>query len=613
MGSQRVIMERQRYWARRVSRRRALVGAATGGLGVAGLAIAGCGDDGEQKATTPGEQKQEEIKSILWPRTDTTAQATKGGIFASYTTADVTNLDPLASPSYTANVVGAWLYPRLLRYKPGYRVPATGEVEGYFAESWQQPEPTRVILKLRTNGKWDERAPTNGRPIDAEDVVFSWKKFAAKGAVRKDIVKLPDNPQAPVESCAAIDANTVEFKLAFPYAPMLSALAYNRYVQIMPRESEGGFDPRNETRGGGPWVLSNYQRNVKFEYRQNPNYWDKANVFLDGFDFPIVAEYAAGLAQFRAKRVWSFAVRQEDIVATRKDLPELAIDQGAFARTNWCIHFGMQPDSPFRDERVRQAASLLIDRDAWIDTFYNVSEFKREGYPTQVRYHSHISSGEEGLWVDPRSAEMGAGAKFFTFDPFEARKLLAAAGYPNGIDTEIRWVGTPLFGTLFPKQAELFKGMLEEGGLFRLKQLNPDYQTEYAPKIHFGKGDFKGIAVDPTSLYPDVDQFIFALYHSQGSYQQVAWQGTGGDTQSERMIEQQRQELDPKKRAAIIKDWQKYMAVKMQMIPWPGQSPGYSLFWPWIGNAGVFRQWDGESGRDTTETKIWFDKSKYTG
>ena len=50
----------------------------------------------------------------------------------------------------------------------------------------------------------------------------------------------------------------------------------------------------------------------------------------------------------------------------------------------------------------------------------------------------------------------------------------------------------------------------------------------------------------------------------------------------------------------------------MPMMPYPGQAETFSLFWPWIGNYGVFRAWDAEAGREGTETTLWFDKSKYT-
>ena len=609
------------YWQRRYSRRGVLTKGATAGVGAAGLALVGCGggDDEEEEpldlesVPTADPTKQQQAQSILSPREDTTAKATKGEIYQAYTTADATNLDPLASPSFTANAWGSWYYPRLLSYKPGYKVPSTGDVQGYLASSWEQAEPTRVIFKLRPNATWENKAPLNKRAIDAEDVAFSWTKFAAQNTSRKDLAKLPDNPSGPVESVKAIDKSTVEFKLQYPYAPFLSAMAYSRYLQVMPRESEGGYDPRNETRSGGPWILDNYQRSVAFQMRKNPDYWDANNVLLNGFDIPIIPEYAAGLAQFRAKKIWSFAVRQEEIIQLKKDLPELALDQAAFGRTCWMTYFGQKPGTPFADDRVRRAASMLLDRDLWIDTFYNVSQFRTEGYPTEVRYHSHISSGWEGLWVDPKSDAMGEGKANFTKNVAEAKKLLEAAGFTSPIESEIAWIATGQYGTTFPKNAEVIKGMLEESGLFKLKQVNPDYQTDYLPKYYFAKGDFNGIAVGATTQYPEVDQFLYAYYHSKGARQKTSFQGTTIDQKSDDMIDAQRKELDAGKRAQMIKDWQKYTATKMPMIPYPGQSPAFSLFWPWVGNYGVFRAWDTESGRDTTETKLWFDKSKYTG
>lgn len=155
--------------------------------------------------------------------------------------------------------------------------------------------------------------------------------------------------------------------------------------------------------------------------------------------------------------------------------------------------------------------------------------------------------------------------------------------------------------------------MLEESGLFKLKQVNPDYQTDYLPNYYFAKGNFKGIAVGASTQYPEVDQFLFSYYHSKGARQKTTFQGENGDTKLDGLIEAQRQELDAGKRKTIIQDIQKHMAAEMPVIPYPGQSPTFSLFWPWIGNAGVFRSWDGESARNTNETKLWFDKSKYTG
>lgn len=256
---------------------------------------------------------------------------------------------------------------------------------------------------------------------------------------------------------------------------------------------------------------------------------------------------------------------------------------------------------------------MVIDRDGWIDTFYNVDQFEKEGYPIDVRHHSHISAGWDGMWVDPRSDDIGPGKKYWEYNVNEAKKLLESTGIKLPIETEIAWISTGQYGTTFPNQAELLKGMLEASGLFKLQQVNPDYQTEYLTKYYFGKGDFKGIAIGASTQYPEIDQFLFSYYHSSGSRQKVAFQGGDGDAESDKLIEQQRQETDPAKRIEIIKNWQRHVAETMPMIPYPGQANTFALFWPWLGNYGVFRSWDAESTRDTTEPHLWFDESKYTG
>ncbi len=203
-------------------------------------------------------------------------------------------------------------------------MPANGEVQGYLAQSFDSGADAGGVQAAPERGVADT-APLNKRQIDAEDVVFSWEKFAAKSTSRKDLAKLADNPGGPVESVKAIDKTTVEFKLAYPYAPFLSAMAYSRYLQIMPRESEaGGYDPRNEMRSGGPWILQNYQRNVIFQYRKNPDYWDADNSTWTASTSRSSRCMRRGWRSSVRRRCGASRCGREDVIATKKDVPDLA-------------------------------------------------------------------------------------------------------------------------------------------------------------------------------------------------------------------------------------------------------------------------------------------------
>jgi ABC-type transport system substrate-binding protein len=625
------------YWElpgnRRVSRRGILHSATVGIGGVAfAAACGGSNSNGNKPAANQGPASGSgasftpaavgtaqatsapAVQSKFIPRTNTTAQAVPGGTWASYTTADVTNLDSITSPSFTAAVAAAYMYPRLINFKAGASVPADGSVTPGFAESWEQPDQSTTIMHLRKNAIWDRRAPTNGRQVDSSDVVFTWNRFADKSP-NKNYLNNAVDPNAPIKSMEAVDQYTVKINQAFPFAPLLAYLAFGNWFRVYPKESDGGFDPKTDTRGFGPWILQNYQRSVVFQYKRNPDYYlkDQKLPFLDGIDYPIIAEYAAGLAQFKAKKVWTFAVRQEDIVDTYQGQPELLIDKNAFLRSSPSIlNFGLRPGSPFLDKRVRQAVSMLVDRDTWIDTFGNVNNFNKAGFGVNVRWHSHISSGEEAYWVDPKSAAAGNGGKNFQFNQAEAKKLLQAAGQTLPVQTDIVFISTGEYGTIWPQYGQAFKGILEDGGLFKLNVVNPDYQTEWVPKYVYSKSDFNGFGVSPIYTYPDVGGSMYGVYHTNGRYGYGSFQGKQGDPQSDQLIEAQLKEFDTGKRKAIIQDWQKYMADQMTAVPFPGQAETFTLQWPWLSNFGAYRIWlDGDA--DESLIYRWFDKSKFTG
>ncbi len=616
---------RDNYWerarARRYSRRTVLGGAVAGSVGlVVGAACSGDDDksDNLDNAPTASAAKQEEVKSWLWQGVDTTGQAKKGGILNWFYSGDITNLDPLSATSYSVNYQTNFMYPALLQFKMGHLKPATNELTANLAESWQQPDPLTIIFKLQPKARWDDKL--NGRAIDADDVVFSWKKYAAKGQTRIDLANSA-SPDAPIVSVEAVDKSTVKFNLAFPMAATLGQLAYTRNLLVMPRESEGpsvpnGYNPLTETRSGGPWILDSYQRSVAFKYRRNPNWWDADKVWMDGIDMPIITETAVYLAQLRAGKLDYFPPPAKDLIQLHKDIPELRVVAGGFTKSCYQLDFGMRPNSPFRDPRVRQAASMLIDRDAFLDNWNNVSDFKKEGYPMETAYNSNLSAGWGApYWVDPKSPDMGEGAKSFTFNVAEAKKLLSAAGYTGPISTEIAWIPEGYYGTDFPKWAETFKGFFEADGLFKLKQVNPPYATEYLPKYYWNKADFEGIAVAATTDYPaDPDGHIFSYYHSRGSREKVAFQGKETiDTKSDKMIEDQRRELDSKKRIELIREWQRYAATQMPIIPFPGKATPFGMAWASLASYNEWRDWDWESQHNEQAVHHWLDVSKRPG
>jgi ABC-type oligopeptide transport system substrate-binding subunit len=181
-------------------------------------------------------------------------------------------------------------------------------------------QPRQAILKLRPNAVWEDKAPLNKRPIDADDVVFSWKKFAALSTSRKDLVMLPDNPTGP-SSAARRRTRTPSSSPPVPYAAALTrllAVSADHAARIRWR-----VRPEERDLLRRPFTLANYQRSVKFEYRR-ANYWAAKDIFLDGYD-PHHPEYAAGLAQFGQEGLTFRRTGRRH--PAEEGLPDLLLDQ----------------------------------------------------------------------------------------------------------------------------------------------------------------------------------------------------------------------------------------------------------------------------------------------
>ena len=283
-----------------------------------------------------------------------------------------------------------------------------------------------------------------------------------------------------------------------------------------------------------------------------------------------------------------------------------------FTQGGQSIRFGWLPESPFRDERLRQAASMLIDRNLFIDTFYNTQAFEKSGLSTPRRWHTVIPVGYDDFWLDPQDAKkFGENYKYYAYNPAEAKKLVQAATGGKGVDTEFIWTANG-YGAEFNRMAEVLHQMWTSTGDFRMKNVNPDYQSEWRPRFNRNYGQYSGISMGSAgSGTPDVDGQIIARLHS-GDNERTGHVAEDGkpDQTLEKLIADQRKELDLKKRQALIYEIQRYSAKKMYWLMDAGEALGFALAWPWLGNWRVYRSWTGGAESVEIEPYYWVDESK---
>jgi ABC-type transport system substrate-binding protein len=623
------------YWSRvlqrRINRRRAL--ATTGAGTLATLFLAACGGDstGSPTATTssgssssgasastgasgagpttapttaPAATVAPTPTGLLSMPEDTTAQAVKGGDYPTYRTDDAVTLDPISNTSSLSWDDMLHVYSHLT--KAGLKSNQASAFEGDAAESWEiAPDGSKVTFKLRSNMLFDPRPPTNHRAMTAQDVKWSFDAFAGVSPYRGEIFN-SESAAAPITSVEAPDDQTVVLNLAFPYGGIIEMVGYINYFYIVPVEADGGFDPRGDMRGSGPYRLKSWMPSIGFEYERNEDWYVKDRPFFDTVSKKIIQDYAAGLTQFETKNLWWFDLNQEDILRMKQDHPELVMlqqQEGELGSTNLrstpYIAISKRADSPLSDVRVRQAASMLIDRDAWIETFYNTSEFEKAGLPVELLWHGHLPAGAPS-WLDPKTSDIGEGQKYFQFDPESAKQLMSAAGQ-EGVELDYFYQNRPANASI----NEVLYSMLQEGGLFKLNPSQLDYATEWRQTCQYSAGeDYTGFCFDNSGAFNE-EAYMVAKYTPEGKYA-VSYLPIEGVTDA---VLAARMELDPDARSEKIKAIEKKLAVDWYDIPMPGLSREFSLRWPWLKNQGVFNS-GGPTAYDFAY--FWYDKSQQT-
>lgn len=582
------------YWQsvanRRVSRRSAVLTVGAAGFGATLLAACGGGSSTKEKTA-----------SLVASPIDSTKSAVRGGIYKASLAADLQTFDPMftSTPSGTPTNLA---YSRLFMVKPGILEPTNGDIIGDFVQSWEfSGDKLTLTTKLRPDSKAGPTAPVNGRLLDSADVLFSWNRYAATATSRATLSNAA-SPAAPIVSVSAPDPQTVVWKLSQPLAATLALMGTSNTgnLFIVPKEAESAIDLRREQIGSGPWYLSEYSPSTRLVYKRNPGYYDKDHPYADALELPIISEYATGLAQLKAGALYTYGVHGEDIISVKNETPDLVIHLTDVTVDGVKAFYGAKPSpaekTPFRDERVRQAFSMSWDRDLWIDTFYNVSQFQASGVPIETRWSSALRASDyQGWWIDPRSKDFGENSKYYKRDLTAAKALLSAAGFTNGLDVDAHYVTTGEYGVDFNKHIEVLLGFANEVGI-RAKTVPVNFNTEWRPQYADAQGNFEGMSfrVSAVGGNPDEGEKLYAEYNSKAGIQFTGFDPSGkgtfaGDPKMDDLTNQLRVEFDPQKRMALAQEVQRYNGQKQYNTLTPGGATGLGVSWPAVQNRDVYR------------------------
>jgi peptide/nickel transport system substrate-binding protein len=480
------------------------------------------------------------------------AETPKRGGTLSLRTWDPPHFDHMLTISYKTHIPLTFTHSRLLKHKAGPGVtPGTFPIEGDLAESWMQPTETTYVFKLRKGVRWHPKPPVNGRELTADDVVYTVDRFlTVKGNANAYML-------SSVAKVEPLDRYTVKFTLKEPFAWFLEVLANPMAVAIVAKEAvdkAGDLKKWEAVIGTGPYMLDSYRPNVGLTLVRSPSYFLAGLPYIDRVEMSIDEDNASRMAAFLAGKYdlgWEFpgTINRTDWVQIKDGLKQKrpSLKTMEFP-SNVMTHISMRTDHPpFNDARVRQAMSLAINRQDIIDSLFEGAGVYNPPVPAALKE-----------WSIPMS-QLGEGAKYYRYDKAEAKRLLAAAGHPNGFAGNVCF--TSYGSTLLVDTAQvLLKNLKDIGIEARLDQ--KEYGA-YISTCFYGK--FESMTYGPQTPFLEPDNFLYGQYYPG----ELKNQSHSNDPVVADLLVRQRRTFDLAKRRAVIHEIQQHLAKQQYYVQLP--------------------------------------------
>jgi peptide/nickel transport system substrate-binding protein len=488
------------------------------------------------------------------------AQTPKRGGTLALRTWDPPHWDHMLTISYKTHIPLTFTHSRLVKHKAGPSVvPGTFPIEGDLAESWTQPNDTTYIFKLRRGVRFHNKPPVNGREMTAEDVRYTIERFlTVKGNANAYMLKSLDKVEA-------VDKYTVKFTLKEPFAWFLDVLANPIATGIVAKEAIEKFGDQKKAEaviGTGPYMLDSYRPNQGITLGRNPAYFVPGLPYIDKVEMTVDEDNASRIASFLAGRYdlgWEFpgTVNRTDWVQIKDGLKQKRPNLRTVEfPANVMSHISMRADQkPFSDVRVRQAMSMALDRQRIIDDILEGVGVVNPPVPAALK--------DWTVSID----QLGEGAKYYKYDPAEAKKLMAAAGYPNGFQGSVCF--TTYGSTVLVDSVQLVLKNLKDIGIDAKLE-----QKEYGAYISTCfYGNFPSMTYGPQTPFLEPDNFLFGQYYPG----ETKNQSHSNDPVVADMLVRQRRTFDMAKRKELITDIQKHLAKQQYYVQAP--SAVYIAVW----------------------------------
>jgi oligopeptide transport system substrate-binding protein len=427
------------------------------------------------------------------------------------------------------------------------------------ARAWEVSEGgRRYVFHLRDDARWSD-----GRPVTAGDFEYAWKRvLASDGATESGLLNTIRNarafhsgevPDPGGVGVQAVDPVTLAVELEEPTGYFLHLLAMNAAYPVPQHTVEVHGESWAEVGNivtNGPFQVEPPREEGSMTLVRNPHYHgrftgnlERAEVLANFEDDAAALDtYAAGgldiLHLTRRPQSQRDRARQRhagDLVLA----PPLVTVYVAFDASR----------SPFDDRRVRRALVMAINRELLFDEI-------AAGIESLLALDGFVPPGMPG-----HSPQIG-----LTYDPKQARQLLAEAGYPGGrgfpgIDAFTASQMKPGAGHLQRQWRENL-GIRIEWHIAENWARLIDRWEEQAPQMHM---------VGWSAGYPDPHSYLGEWLDSSGWRNEVY----------EGLLEKAGRVMDQAKRMRLYQEADRVLMEEAPVMPWI-HVPRQVLIKPWV-------------------------------
>ncbi|MEO8696767.1 MAG: ABC transporter substrate-binding protein [Acidimicrobiales bacterium] len=363
---------------------------------------------------------------------DPTAQADRTVFLKVVTSTGPQQLDPARSTFPCDSDDLALIYDTLIREQPD------GSYGPGLAESWKTVDANTFELKLKANVKFQDGTAFNAQAVKA---ALDRSRTLTTSTLAK--------PLAFISGVEAVDDLTVRLRLSEARAGTLPALLADRAGMVPSPAAvakDGDKYGANGAVGAGPYRYVELTPGTHIKLERWDGYNDPKTQLLGGYEsFGVSVQFQ--VEQLKKGDLNYAALNEASFPDVKKAADEGAIKYVVDPTTQYMQFFVNPGAAPFDDLRVRQALNFAIDRDA-------VNKAIAEGIGTIAWGPLPASS-----WAHNKDVE-----GMYKYDPAQAKKLLADAGYKDGLTIPTGMIQLPLY----QRTTELLQGMMAAAG-FKLE------------------------------------------------------------------------------------------------------------------------------------------------